>query len=86
MKSKYEIVNPIKALTCACCGESTRGRQWWNRDTGFGVCAKCVAWQVSRGTDIAEIRDLYGDRGTHWGLESAEIGGILAEALSQSSR
>ena len=30
-----------KFLTCACCGERARGRQWWNRDTGYGVCSRC---------------------------------------------
>lgn len=33
---------PIRRLICACCGSETKGRQWWNRDTGFGVCVPCA--------------------------------------------
>lgn len=30
-------------LRCGCCGERAEGgKQHWNQDTGFGLCAKCV--------------------------------------------
>jgi hypothetical protein len=35
-------------LTCCCCGQSTKGRQWWNRDTGYGLCPGCAAWIAQR--------------------------------------
>ena len=55
----------IKHLTCAVCGESTRGRQWWNRDTGFGVCPKCIEWLRGRGEPEEALTDLYGKEGIH---------------------
>jgi hypothetical protein len=35
--TEAQTLEPVRTLTCCCCGESTRGRQWWNRDTGFVV-------------------------------------------------
>lgn len=32
----------MKRLTCGCCGEAALGKQHWNQDTGFGLCARCV--------------------------------------------
>ncbi len=76
-------MKPVKNLTCCCCGEMTRGRQWWNRDTGYGICSRCIAWQRSRGTDDAEIADLYGKEGEYFSVdENAELREILAEALN----
>ena len=29
-------------LICACCGEKAPAKkQWWNRDTGYGICPAC---------------------------------------------
>ena len=67
-----DVLNPKRTLYCACCGARTRGRQWWNQDNGYGICAKCVNWIKNRernfGTnpDDAEIERLYGVRGVHW--------------------
>lgn len=58
----------IRTLTCCCCGEATRGRQWWNRDTGYGICPQCVEYVRSKGESEEEIAKLYGERGIHWGL------------------
>ena len=33
--------NLIRWLVCCCCGSHTLGRQWWNRDQGFGLCPSC---------------------------------------------
>lgn len=59
----------IKRLTCACCGELALGRQWYNRDTGYGACLKCVEWSKSRGESDEEIKEYYGIRGIHYGVE-----------------
>jgi hypothetical protein len=56
--------NRIRTLTCCCCGASTRGRQWWNRDTGFGICPPCVVFVRSRGE--TQIEGLYGTAGVHY--------------------
>lgn len=55
----------IRRLTCCCCGEQVHGRQWWNRDDGYGVCVRCATAEP-----LEETRErLYGRRGEHWGLE-----------------
>lgn len=57
----------VKILTCCCCGNGTRGRQWWNRDTGYGLCKDCI---VDCGADVAigETAEAYGVRGYHYDL------------------
>jgi hypothetical protein len=58
-------------MTCCCCGENAgRFRQHWNRDTGYSICAKCIAWLRSRGETEAEIRDLYGIEGINFAAAS----------------
>lgn len=37
-----EKAKPIRWLRCTCCGESYRGRQWWNQDCGYGLGDCCV--------------------------------------------
>lgn len=57
-----------KFLTCACCGERARGRQWHDRDTGYGVCSRCFRASFLRdGRDEAER--LYGRAGEHHSLD-----------------
>lgn len=62
---------PARNLICACCGARTHGRQWHNRDTGYGVCAPCVDWQAGRGVSAEELRRNYGDRGVHYDIKEA---------------
>lgn len=62
----------IRRLTCAVCGSSTKGRQWYNRDTGFGVCPSCIVWIKSKNnydSTPEQIKSLYGIEGTHYNLE-----------------
>jgi hypothetical protein len=67
-----EEVDPVRRLYCAVCGGVTRGRQWHNRDTGYGVCLTCVEWVRSRGkTTEEEIRSYYGEKGVHYGVEAS---------------
>lgn len=63
-------LKPVRWLTCCCCGASTRGRQWWNRDTGFGLCTSCIPL-THRNVTPAEAERLYGVRGTHFDLPAA---------------
>lgn len=57
-----------RQLTCCCCGDNAgRWQQHWNRDTGYGVCAKCIQWLRSRDTSEKEIADLYGKENVNWG-------------------
>ena len=61
------MTGKLRNLTCCCCGaEAGRYRQHWNRDTGFGMCAKCIAWVRDRGMPEAEIHDLYGVEGVNY--------------------
>ena len=57
-----------RRLVCACCGgEAGRWKQWFNQDTGFGVCSACVEWQKARGETVERIKELYGFEGANWG-------------------
>ncbi len=68
-------MKPTKRLTCCVCGETTRGRQWHDRDTGYGVCLSCAAEQVGTfGYDEA-VR-MYGRRGIHWGSAEEVAAGL----------
>ena len=58
-------VSPIRSLECCCCGNRTRGRQWFNRDTGYGLCVACVEY-CKRGISDDEFRSYYGERGVHF--------------------
>ena len=65
--TEAQTLEPVRTLTCCCCGESTRGRQWWNRDTGFGVCPPCVVFV--RGKGETQIQSLYGIAGVHYDVK-----------------
>ena len=58
-------------LRCCCCGGEAIGRQWYNRDKGFGICSRCVAWVASSGTSAREIRAHYGVAGVHYNVKAA---------------
>ena len=60
----------IRGLTCCVCGESTVGRQWWNRDTGYGLCVKCSRDPLVTRQGPQEMAKLYGLRGTHYDLKN----------------
>jgi hypothetical protein len=52
-------------LRCACCGgEAPAKHQWWNRDTGFGVCARCFEFAVKR-EGAEQAINYYGHPGIH---------------------
>jgi len=52
-------------LRCACCGGSAPAeKQWYNRDTGFGCCAKCFMWSVER-EGMNQSINYYGKPGVH---------------------
>lgn len=61
-------------LTCCVCGAyAGRYEQWWNRDTGYGICAHCRDWLTTPDKrtgeircDAAEMHDLYGEAGRHY--------------------
>lgn len=61
-KERIQIPRPSR-LICACCGSTAIGRQWWNRDNGYGYCGECKA-----SDDEAELRSMYGVRGYHFSI------------------
>lgn len=60
-----DATKPIRELACTCCGGTTRGRQWWNRDKGYGLCLRCIAF-VAKGETPESMRESYGVRGVHY--------------------
>ncbi len=60
-------ISPIKNLVCSCCGEYIRGRQWHNRDTGYGLGSCCVDY-CRRNTSEAEFVQTYGVDGFHFNV------------------
>lgn len=54
-------------LECNCCGNGTTGKQWWNRDTGYGICTPCGEEQEKR-YGLAYVEDLNGKKGVNWGI------------------
>jgi hypothetical protein len=61
----------VRNLQCCCCGGSTKGRQWWNRDTGYGLCEAC-ADKISARETKEQMRQSYGIAGIHYGIQSSE--------------
>lgn len=59
----------IKRLTCCCCGQFCRGRQWYNRDTGYGLCPNCAKWlrEVRHETE-EDMKHCYGIEGIHYNV------------------
>lgn len=64
---------PVRSLECCVCGAETRGRQWFNRDIGYGICPSCVAFVKSRGETDEEIRSNYGVAGIHYSVDEQAI-------------
>ncbi len=66
------------------------GRQWWNRDKGFGLCADCI---VFCGADVAQGEETasYGVRGVHYDVpdpahrERQAIVAYLKETIEQAT-
>ena len=72
MPVTVETFGRVRSLTCCCCGgPAPATAQWSNRDTGFGMCGRCIDWLRTRGVPEAEIVFLYGHEGTHWLAEGA---------------
>jgi hypothetical protein len=63
-----ELQKPVVWLSCCCCGASTLGRQWHNRDTGYGLCDDCIEF-CHRGETADSFQSLYGMKGVHYSVE-----------------
>lgn len=65
-----ELVETVKVLTCCCCGADAPGRQWYNRDAGYGLCPRCAKWIATRETPET-MQNLYGTPGVHYFTEES---------------
>ena len=61
-----------KKLICSCCGNPTRGRQWWNRDKGYGLCVDC-AKRITVTEDEDTMKSCYGEKGKHYAIEPMDL-------------
>lgn len=52
-------------LRCACCGGAAYGKQWYNRDKGYGICIPCADLILAKEGAEALERG-YGKRGIHF--------------------
>ena len=48
-------LSKVVRLQCCTCGEPAPAfEQWWNRDTGYGICAACfLKWTARDGLEDA---------------------------------
>jgi len=61
IKKEPRIIN----LECNCCGGSAPGRQWYNRDDGYGLCVRCGDEQEKK-CGVEQVEDWSGKRGYNW--------------------
>jgi hypothetical protein len=67
-----DLLLPIrKNMSCACCGTYTTGRQWGNRDDGYGLCNGCIDDCVTNPNDWLEAGCAYGIPGVHYDIDGA---------------
>jgi len=75
-------MKPIITLRCCSCDSDAPGRQWYNRDTGYGLCAKCAKWIATRETPETMHRN-YGEPGVHYFTEARTIKEGKPEHIAQ---
>lgn len=66
LSTLHAMDKPPRHLECCCCGESTTGRQWWNRDTGYGLCPDCIPLWLRDGFDF--LTSTNGVKGIHFDI------------------
>lgn len=60
----------IYILACACCGSAAPAkRQWFNQDTGYGLCPKCADWITGKEGE-EYTNHTYGKPGIHYFTKS----------------
>ena len=67
----------MASKSCCICGRNAYGKQWWNRDKGFGLCIDCAEKWIGK-TDRQEFERSYGRAGVHWGAEDRPRAGAIA--------
>ena len=78
---------PLIDLKCSCCGGNTIGRQWHNRDKGWGLCSGCVGRCLKGcGNDNDEFEQLYGTRGVYCDIRYPKVDSDSAFKYSTVSK
>ena len=63
-----EQLPKVITLECCCCGQPAPAfKQWWNRDTGYGICATCYR-RITAKEGCVEALHRYGHSGVHHSL------------------
>ena len=58
----------IESLRCGVCGAQTIGRQWYNQDSGFGLCEQSAIWLRSKNETADDMSRRYGVAGIHYDI------------------
>lgn len=77
-----ERKKPIRWMSCTCCGEGYRGRQWFNQDTGYGLGDCCV--EYCGVNPAGGESDCYGVPGIHFLIpadEESQLDEMIGESL-----
>ena len=67
-----ERAKPIKWLSCTCCGEGLKGREWWNQEPGYGLCDSCVPMCCGP-IDAGQESETHGVAGVHFLIPQSEV-------------
>jgi hypothetical protein len=69
LRNKEELskTSPLMQLLCCCCDSYTTGRQWYNRDAGYGLCWKCAS-KIQAKETLEQMISFYGKVGYHYFL------------------
>lgn len=71
-----------RELTCCVCGGPAGSHvQHWNRDTGFGICARCVADEAGKSTP-EELVSRYGTAGVNYEQPTVKHYGRVYKVLA----
>lgn len=62
----------IKKLRCCICGQDAKGRQWWNRDNGYGICGRCAVEEAATLSNREMIQS-YGKVNIHYYLNKEGV-------------
>lgn len=70
-----------RQLICTCCGGYAGSyKQWWNQDTGYGMCKSCADHILSKGRmSVQEFTSAYGKANIHReqsDFEASQVAGM----------
>lgn len=66
---------------CVCAGPAGHFEQHWNRDTGYGICASCVADEAGKSTP-EELVSRYGKPGVNYEQPMVRHYGLMYSVMA----